>query len=120
MSVQAVLLVLSLSALSQEQNDPARQSRALVEDLGSESIEERERAGQRLLELGARAVEELERATRNPDAELAARARDILEHIRIRGALGPHLLSEVPLIDEILRKGTEKDLEEAVKGLVPQ
>ncbi len=52
---------------------------ALIERLGSDSVQVRERAGDRLRERAVEAEEALEQATRSADAEVAARAGEILE-----------------------------------------
>lgn len=52
---------------------------SLIEKLGSDSVQERERAGERLRERAGEAERALEGAARSADAEVAARAGEILE-----------------------------------------
>jgi hypothetical protein len=54
---------------------------ALLRRLGSETPEEREAASQELVRRGKRAREALERATKDPDREIAERARRLIEVI---------------------------------------
>jgi hypothetical protein len=54
----------------------------LIEKLGSEHIEEREKAATKLIELGLTALPALEAAVRSGDAEIASRAEQILRPIR--------------------------------------
>ena len=64
---------------AKEQGDrAARQARELVEQLRSDSVEERERAGNELRKLGKAAVPELKKAARSKNAELASQARELL------------------------------------------
>lgn len=68
------------------QGDPA----ALIEKLGAEGVEERDDAARKLRALGKGAVRELRRALKHEDAEIAARAREVLRDLftpRLREAL---------------------------------
>jgi hypothetical protein len=63
--------------------------RALVKQLGDDSFEVREKATQGLIDLGDAALPELRRATKDGDAEVAARARRCLDRIaEVRGPEG--------------------------------
>lgn len=55
----------------------------LVQQLGDDEIEARERAAQKLLELGPSARPALERAAKGTDVEIAGRARSILGEIAL-------------------------------------
>jgi hypothetical protein len=63
--------------------------RALVKRLGDDSFEVREKATQDLIALGSPALPELRRASKDEDAEVAARARRCLDKIaEVRGPEG--------------------------------
>jgi len=65
------------------QERPEPRIARLVERLGSDSYAERVAANQQLAELGAKPRAELELAARSPDAEVAARARQLLQKIAL-------------------------------------
>jgi HEAT repeat protein len=92
--------------LAGAQEDAARLARDLVEKLGSDSIEERERAAERLRGLGTVAIPELERGSRHADPEIANRAARLL---RIAGLprLTDRLSAAVPGLEERLLDGGE-------------
>lgn len=73
---------------------------AEVRRLGSESVEERAAAAERLKGLGDAAVPALEKAARDSDAEVAGRARQILGVLRVRKSLSENILRRFPGIDE--------------------
>ncbi len=80
--------------------DPAE----LVEKLRSDTIDEREQASLRLEELGRPAVPFLERAARDPDEEVARRARELLLRIPAREHLTPAVIRTVPgSVDRVAR-----------------
>jgi hypothetical protein len=64
--------------------------RALVRQLGDDAFEVRDKATQELIRLGGAAVPELRRTTKDPDAEIASRARRCLE--KIEEKKGPEAL----------------------------
>lgn len=71
-------LLAALLAAGGAGEDPADpEVAALVESLGAEEVEERERAAAGLRRLGARALRAVERAREDSDPEVAARARDL-------------------------------------------
>src|SRR5690242_5501705 len=83
MSPCCVPLVVCLGAVSAAAGpeDGAAIER-LVRQLGSDSFAEREAAGKRLAELGAAAEPHLRRALTSGDAEVARRARLLLDALR--------------------------------------
>jgi HEAT repeat protein len=83
--------------------DPA--VRELVEKLRSDAVEEREEATRRLRTLGRAAAPELEKAARDPDAEVASRARLILRMIDLGDRLTPRLRAAMPGVEERLLRG---------------
>ncbi|MCW8133871.1 MAG: hypothetical protein KIS92_26220, partial [Planctomycetota bacterium] len=72
-----------LAAPDAERIDPATQARArtAVAGLASEQFSEREAASETLRALGAAAVPEVRAALEHPDAEVRARAREILTRL---------------------------------------
>src|SRR6185503_21361813 len=90
----AVLLLLP------QDQDAARELRDLIERLGSDVIEERDRASRRLRRLGKAAVPELEKAARGADAETALRASALLRVIEILGRLSPKVKEALPDLEE--------------------
>jgi len=81
-----ILTALALSAPYWGQSDPIKDTRALIEKLGSTTIEEREEAAQKLVELGKPVLPLLENALSHKDSEIAGRARKVIERIRDRFA----------------------------------
>ena len=77
MSCFAALAALLLAG----QQDPTR---ALIEKLGSDSIEEREEAARRLSDMGPAAIPHLQAALSRKDSEVAQRARRLLDAITPR------------------------------------
>ncbi len=73
-------LLAVLPILAWVQDDPA----SLIRRLGSERPEEREAATRGLVRLGKAARPAIEEATRDPDPEVAGRARDILDELDSR------------------------------------
>lgn len=78
--------------------DPAE----LAEKLGSERIELREEASRRLIELGDAALPALKKLAGDPDAEKAARARRLLDHLGVLGGLSPEFRKARPGIERRL------------------
>ncbi len=96
--------------------------RELVERLRSDSVEERQEVEQRLIALGRAAAPELERAARDPDRELAERARLLLRILDLDARLSPALKKSIPGIERRLAAGgdaafTRIFLETRGKGL---
>jgi HEAT repeat protein len=92
------LAALALSAFAAQ--DPRSPGRDLVDRLRSDSLEERERAGEELKALGAEAVPELQRASRDADPEVAQNAHRLLAIIDARRKLPPRVVAAIPAIDE--------------------
>jgi HEAT repeat protein len=72
--------------LRKQAPDPKQvaQAAVLIKALGDDSFDVREKAGEDLIALGAIAVPHLERAQKNPDAEVARRAKQCLDVIAKR------------------------------------
>ncbi len=106
--VRALLYVLGVPFIPLcmfPQADGAKQAAEWVEKLRSERIEEREEAVQRLREWGKPALPLLDKATRDADAELAARAARLLEVITIDLSVTPRLRKlRADIADRILAK----------------
>lgn len=64
---------------------------SLIRALGSETIEERDRAAAALEKLGARALPALEKAERAEDAQIAVHARNLIFRINLRLFLTPEV-----------------------------
>ena len=64
------------------QDDPFRQATQLIAQLGSDRIDVRERATERLKAMGRVALRELEKAANATDSEVALRAQSVLDHLR--------------------------------------
>lgn len=76
-----ILTALLLLSTHLVQDEPAVKTRELVEKLRSDKVEEREEAARQLRLLGRTAASELEKAARGGDAEVAGRAKSILQGI---------------------------------------
>src|SRR5262252_61752 len=85
-------------AWTQALQDPAE----LIEKLGSDRIEVREAATRRLIELGDAAAPALKALAGDPDAEKAARARRLLDHLAALASLSPELRKARPGIERRL------------------
>lgn len=84
--------------------------RDLVERLGSDKIEARNEALQRLEKIGRAAVPALTKATGDPDVEISSRARAALDRLTIREFLTPALLQNVPGIEIRLLRGEWREV----------
>src|SRR2546422_8927617 len=102
-----ILPALALWSLLQAQSDPARQARELVGQLRSESFDERQEATRKLKVLGRAALPELEKAAKDPDAEVAERARNLLRVIPVREVLSTRFSEVIPGVEERLAFGDE-------------
>jgi len=92
--MKLLTLFIFLKAFQLPQDD--RSVLELVEKLRSDRIEEREIAEHKLQQLGSKALPALERATRNPDTEMAQRARDVIRTISVIQKLTPTLFKTIP------------------------
>ncbi len=80
-----VLFLLPHPAAAQDEKPPSeKEIRALIEQLGADSYEEREAAHQKLLEAGEAAEPYLQEALNHPDLEVRIRAEDILRRMKWR------------------------------------
>lgn len=95
--MRPLLLMMILPALVQGQDAPS-----LIEKLRSDRIEERDDALRGLKSLGRKAEAELQKAARDPDSELAQRARLLLRRLEIADRLSPALLRELPGVEDRL------------------
>jgi len=84
------LLALLLALAGQDSADD------LLRRLGSDSIEERDAASQKLRALGEAVRPALERASKDPDSEVARRAAALLRRLALRGRLSPQLRAAIP------------------------
>jgi hypothetical protein len=74
--------VLSLAILApQQEEELSRKIQKLVQDLGSEDFETREKAATELKKIGKAAADALKKAAESDDAEIRLRAKRILEEI---------------------------------------
>lgn len=96
--IRAVIVL----ALVEQQDDPVRQARELVEKLRSEKIEEREEAARKLKEMGEVALPELRKAAESGDAEVVARAKQLLRVIPMAEKLPASLKRAFPNIEDRL------------------
>ena len=90
----SVLLVAALAAAPQDQVEK------LISRLGSDVLEEREEAAQRLKEVGDVAIPFLRKAATAEDQEIATRATHLIRVIPIRARLTPNLLAVMPGVDD--------------------
>lgn len=97
-----ILLVIALLGL---QEDPGPKARTLVERLRSDSVEVRAEAEQALYALGNAALPALREAFRDPDPDVAARARRLFHLIPARRRLTPGLRRAIPDLEDRLSGG---------------
>lgn len=100
LTIGPVLAILALLALA-AQDDPA----ALVERLRSDRVEERDDAARRLKTLGAVALPALEKASKDPEPEVADRAKFLVRAIGALGRLSPTLRRIVPGAEDAVAAG---------------
>lgn len=116
MPTVSLLLLISAASLPQDAGK-------LVEQLRSESIVIRDDAVGELLKLGTAAIPALEKAVRDPDREVASRARTVLRWIRISVRLTPGLKKRWPKLVNRLASGNEHTwtevFHEAIKEDLP-
>ncbi len=81
---QAMGIIKGYAGIEAGKVDPKRIA-GLIDQLGDRDWRRRKRATEELMVVGSEAVMALERAARNPDAEIAARARHILSRLQAQG-----------------------------------
>ena len=106
--MQSFALLIAVTFLSAQEKPSQQDIRALIEKLRSESIEERDTADRHLRALGLAAKPELGNASRDPDSEIAARARRIIAIIDVVEILTPGLRKAVPGIEERLTSNNKR------------
>src|SRR5262245_23208882 len=79
--ILAAAMLLGVLVLAPAADVPAEKIEKLVQQLGAENFEQRERASKALLEIGEPAVEELRKAANGPDREIALRAKKLLQDL---------------------------------------
>jgi S1-C subfamily serine protease len=77
-----VCMLITTGAFLQDEQDIEQRIKKLIEDLGHEDYFKREAAHEELKKIGKPALKYLEEAQNDKDAERAARAKRIIEHIR--------------------------------------
>ena len=82
--MQTILLLCSVLLILQQEKPSQDDIPTLIERLGADKVEERERAARALLELGDQAWPDLEKASKSKNAELRIRAEGILNEGRFR------------------------------------
>jgi HEAT repeat protein len=106
LSVPFILPAIVQAALFLLCQSPAEQDlRELIQELRSDAIEDRDSARRKLKEAGRAALPELERAQKDPDSELAARARELIRVIETREKLSNALRRALPEVEEKLALG---------------
>src|SRR5258708_7992837 len=105
MHITVLACVLTLLPAPQETR---LKDESLTNQLRSSKTEDRERAERSLkLRDGKEVIAALEKAARDPDAEVAARARSILEALPYLRALTPNLMVSFPAAREMLARNLQ-------------
>ncbi len=89
-------LIAVLTTLAVALQDPAPTVDQLVERLRSGRIEERNEAERQLKRRGEAAIPALRKALQDPDAEVAARAQNVLDALALVQKLTPNLMRRLP------------------------
>lgn len=84
------------------QDGPARQARELLEKLRSDDLEVRVEASRKLKALGQAVLPDLEKLGRDPDADVAARAKRLHRAITYLGKLSPSFIKALPGVEDRL------------------
>jgi len=84
------LIAAGLCALFQAPSDPLERARVLVEKFRSDEVQVRNAAAAELKMLGEAVRSVLENAVRDKDAEVAGRARDVLQFLDRRAEMAKH------------------------------
>ena len=82
--------------------------RELIERLRSDDADQRNRATVTLKKLGKEAVPQLEAAAKDPDLEVASRARSVLNHIAFLGRIPPRFSAAFPGVEDRLAAGEDR------------
>jgi hypothetical protein len=97
----AAMIPLAAALLLLLPQDPPEQARRLIEQLRSDSLEEREKAALKLVELGKAARPDVEKALKQDDPEVRASAKSILDQIARQERLDALRKSHKPLTLEL-------------------
>lgn len=84
--------------------------RGLVDDLGSDKIQARNEALEKLEKIGRQAIPALTRASRDPDVEISSRARAALDRMAVRESLTPSIVKFAPEIESRLLMGKWREV----------
>ena len=96
MSICDWRLAIGAAALITALQDSTGEIRSLIDKLGSDRIEVREDATQKLKALGEAAKPALEAATQSDNAEVAARSRRLIRYLEVRPLVTAGLLKAIP------------------------
>ena len=103
--MQSLALFLALPLFGAQEKPSADQIHALVKELGSESVEDRDRASEKLRAMGKAALPELRKAAAGSDAELSSRAKRLVNLIPALEKITPNLRNVLPRVEERLGEG---------------
>ncbi len=97
----ALFLLPHPAAAQDEKPPPEKEIRALIEQLGADSYEERKAAHQKLLETGEAAEPYLREALNHPDLEVRIRVEDILRRMKWHLPAAVKKLLEPEIVDKL-------------------
>jgi HEAT repeat protein len=99
------LLAALLLAAAPQEGEAARKILELIEQLGSDQVEQRQRATLALKAVPDAALPELRRAARERSGEIAARAKDLVHWLEVQQLLTPGLKKAFPELEVRLLRG---------------